>query len=295
MPPRLFRVGLLATLAAALIACGGGGGGGSAPAAPTPPAPPAPPTPVAPSPPAPMAPITAPSYPTLALTAANAPEAVGIALRALQEAPPLATYAVFIVDLQMKTGSSSFGPCARLPLGTSSVTLFDVDATLTVSAGDVLQASFVPCTGTTGTIVVRPTLVDVAAQRLEARVEFRTEPTTGDTIEGSFALVATFAGAPRVQTISDFSVVVKTIGQATYLTAGRGGVGASLADPRYSFSVAADVASENLGRSYRLTSTTLLGDRSKVPDQGEIVVEGSPARARVTPAADPAERDDMAD
>jgi hypothetical protein len=242
-----------------------------------------------------MAPITAPSYPTLALNAANAPEAVAIALRALQEAPPLATYAVFIVDMQMNTGQSSFGPCATLPLGTSTVALFDVDANLVVSAGDVLQADFTPCTGTTGTMVIRPTLVDVAAQRLEARVEFRTEPTTGDTIEGSFALVATFAGAPRVQTISDFGIVVKTDGQATYVTAGRVEVGASLAAPRYSFLVTANVASEKLGSTYRLTSTTLLGDRAKVPDQGEIVVEGAPARVRVAPATDPAERDDLAD
>ena len=289
MPAKVFRVFSLAALAVLLMACGGGGGGG-----PAPPAPPAPPPPVAPGPPAPMAPISAPSYPTLELDAANAPEAVAIALRALQEAPPLATFAVFVVDLQMRTGPSSFGPCAGLPPGTSSVTLFDVDANLAVSAGDVLRTGFVPCTGSTGTITIRPMVVDVAAQRLEARVEFATEPTTGDTIEGSFALVATFAGAPRVQTISDFSVVVKTNGQATYLTAGRVEVGASLAAPRYSFSVAANVASEKLGRSYRLTSTTLLGDRNRVPDQGEIVVEGAPARVRLTPATDPADRDDMA-
>src|SRR5688572_5745413 len=278
MPAKVFRVFSLAALSAFLMSCGVGGGGAD-PA----PAPPAPTPPVVPGPPAPMAPISAPSYPTLELTAANAPEAIAIALRALQEAPPLATYAVFVVDLQMRTGPSNFGPCAGLPPGTSSVTLFDVDANLTVSAGDVLRTGFVPCTGSTGTITIRPTVVDVAAQRLEARVEFATEPTTGDTIEGSFALVATFAGAPRVQTISDFSVVVKTNGQATYLTAGRVEVGASLADPRYSFSVAADVASEKLGRSYRLTSTTLLGDRSKARSSSKARRLARVSRRRPTP------------
>lgn len=281
---------LLALVAVTLTACGGGGGSSPAPAAQSPP----PPAPSGPSLPEPLAPINPPSYPSLELTATNAPEAAALALRALGEAPPLATFAVFIVELQMRTGPTSFGPCAGFPPGASTVVHFDVDANGAISRGDILTAEFLPCTGSAGTMVIRPTLVDIAAQRLEARVEFTTESASGDGVQGRFDLVTTFAGAPRVQTLSDFGIVVRENGETTYVTGGRIEVAATVA-PQYSFGYAGTVSSGRLERSYRLTTpVALLGHYSAPPSEGAIVVEGSPARVRIAPATDPAEREDMA-
>ncbi len=282
----LLASAFLALVAVTLTACGGGGGG-------TDPAPAAQPPPVQ-GPPGPMTPIVAPSYPALELTTANAPEAVAIALRVIEEAPGVATFAVFATEVLTQTGPRTFGPCPTPRIGTSQFVHYDVEPDRAIGRGDILTAEFVPCTGTSGKLVIRPTLVDAAAQRFEARVEFSNEPTvTGDYAAGSFDLVTTFAGAPRVQTLSGLTIVRRENGEATYVTGGRIEVAATVA-PQYSFSYAATVSSGRLARTYGLTTPVALrGAYSAPPSEGEIVVEGSPTRVRITPATDPAERDDM--
>lgn len=245
-----------------------------------------------------MTPIVAPPYPTLELTSTNAAEAVAIALRALEETPRVASYTVFV--LSVLTSSTGGGPasfsCPAPISGSNRIHHYDIDRNGAISQGDILTTEFVPCTGTTGTLVIRPKVVDFAAARFEARVEFISHFEDGDEgVASSFDLVSTLPGAPREQTLSDIGVYVKENGDATWITAGAIDLGAPGIAGSYSYSYAADVASSKLGHaSYRLATTPLRGRFGAVPSEGEIVVAAAPAQVRITPTTDPADRDDMA-